>query len=166
MKDIIIFKDQCQVNVTYSDDNDSSFVAGMKAELSDDMVEMSNQNLQVDKLETKDTSIETTSVTAVSAIDTEIKFERLKREELSDLTELMQLQLKSAVDTEKKQEKACVKSEATAEKKELIRKMETEKKDVEEEFKKTEKTTIMHTRSKANFQMEKDKIIAARKLKA
>lgn len=166
MKDIIIFKDQCQVNVTYSDDNDSSFVAGMKAELSDDMVEMSNQNLRVDKLEAKDTSIETTSVTAVSAIDTEIKFERLKREELSDLTELMQLQLKSAVDTEKKQEKACVKSEATAEKKELIRKMETEKKDVEEEFKKTEKTTIMHTRSKANFQMEKDKIIAARKLKA
>lgn len=138
----------------------------MKAELSDDMVEMSNQNLRVDKLEGKDSNIETTSVTAVTAIDTEIKFERLKREELSDLTELMQLQLKSAVDTEKKQEKACVKSEATAEKKELIRKMETEKKNVEEDFKKTEKTTILHTRSKANFQMEKDKIIAARKLKA
>lgn len=141
-------------------------MAGMKAELSDDMVEMSNQNLRVDKLEGKDSNIETTSVTAVTAIDTEIKFERLKREELSDLTELMQLQLKSAVDTEKKQEKACVKSEATAEKKELIRKMETEKKNVEEDFKKTEKTTILHTRSKANFQMEKDKIIAARKLKA
>lgn len=138
----------------------------MKAELSDDMVEMSNQNLRVDKLEGKDSNIETTSVTAVTAIDTEIKFERLKREELSDLTELMQLQLKSAVDTEKKQEKACVKSEATAEKKELIRKMETEKKNVEEDFKKTEKTTILHTRSKANFQMEKDKLIAARKLKA
>lgn len=44
--------------------------------------------------------------------------------------------------------------------------METEKKAVEEEFKKSEKTTILATRSKANFQMEKDKIIAARKLKA
>lgn len=166
MKDILIFKDQCQANVTYTDGNDSPFVADMKAELSGDMVEMSNQNLRVDKLEEKDSSIETTSVTAVTAIDTEIKFQRLKREELTDLTELMQLQLKNAVDAEKKQEKACVKSEATAEKKELIRKMETEKKAVEEDFKKTEKTTILHTRSKANFQMEKDKIIAARKLKA
>lgn len=44
-----------------------------------------------------------------------------------------------------------MKSEASQEKKELIRKMEMEKKDVEEDFKKTEKTTILHTRSKANF---------------
>jgi len=33
--------------------------------------------------------LEKTAGTAVSAIDTEIKFERLKREELEDLQELM-----------------------------------------------------------------------------
>ena len=44
--------------------------------------------------------------------------------------------------------------------------MQYEKEDMENEFKATEKETIMKTRSKANFQMEKDKIIAARKLKA
>lgn len=77
--------------MTYTDEKDSGFVADMKAELSSDMAEMSNQNLRVDKLEEKDNNIEITSVTAVSAIDSEVKFERLKREELSDLTELMQL---------------------------------------------------------------------------
>lgn len=44
--------------------------------------------------------------------------------------------------------------------------MEDEKQDMENEFKETEKATILKTRGRANFQMEKDKIIAARKLKA
>jgi hypothetical protein len=43
---------------------------------------MAADNMKVDKVEEKDTTIEKTSETAVSAIDTEVKFERLKREEL------------------------------------------------------------------------------------
>jgi hypothetical protein len=53
-----------------------------------------------------------------------------------------------------------------AENKQIIKKMQFEKDDMENEFKATQKETIMKTRSKANFQMEKDKLIAARKLKA
>lgn len=130
------------------------------------MAEMAEGNGKVDKLQKDSVKLDKTAGTAVSAIDTEIKFERLKREELEDLQELMQIQIKGQVDSEKKQEKACTKSEAKAEGKALINKMTEEKKEIQEEFKETEKETILKTRSKANFQMEKDKIIAARKLKA
>lgn len=79
---------------------------------------------------------------------------------------MMQIQLKNQVETEQKQQSDCVKNEMKAENKEIIKKMETEKEDMENEFKSTQKETIMKTRSKANFQMEKDKVIAGRKLKA
>lgn len=130
------------------------------------MNDMMEGNGKVDKLQKEPVKLDKTAGTAVSAIDTEIKFERLKRLELEDLQELMQIQIKSQVDTEKKQEKACTKSEAKAEGKAIIDKMVEEKDKIQEEFKETEKETILKTRSKANFQMEKDKIIAARKLKA
>lgn len=88
---------------------------------------MMEGNGKVDKLQKEPLKLDKTAGTAVSAIDTEIKFERLKRLELEDLQELMQIQIKSQVDTEKKQEKACIKSEAKAEGKAIIDKMVEEK---------------------------------------
>lgn len=167
MKDVIQFRDQCGVKVDYTDEGKGSeFLNGMKGDLNSDIMDLALEDQDVDKVQKKDNNIDKTSQNAVSAIDTEIKFERLKREEMQDLDELMSQSLKKEVESEKRQEKDCVKQEIKAEKKEIIKKMEDEKKDMENEFKETEKATILKTRGRANFQMEKDKMIAARKLKA
>lgn len=66
MKDIMIFKDQCQAKVAYSDEGKTSdFVDGLKADLDNDVSEMSADNMKVDKIEKKDDVIEKTSFTAV-----------------------------------------------------------------------------------------------------
>ena len=91
------------------------------------MAAQAEGNSKVEKLQKDSVKLEKTAGTAVSAIDTEIKFERLKREELEDLQELMQIQIKSQVDSQTKQQKACTKSEAKAEGKAIIAKMTEEK---------------------------------------
>lgn len=167
MKDIIVFRDMCGTKVDYTDEGGSSpFLDAMNKDLSTDIMDMALMDQDVNKLQNKPDSLDSTQQSAATAIDTEIKFQRLKRGELQDLQEMMQIQLKNQVETEQKQQSDCVKNEMKAENKEIIKKMETEKEDMENEFKSTQKETIMKTRSKANFQMEKDKVIAGRKLKA
>lgn len=90
MKDVIQFRDQCGAKVEYSDAGQGSeFLAGMKGDLSADIMDMALMDQDVDKVQKKPNDIDQTSQNAVSAIDTEIKFQRLKREEMQDLEELM-----------------------------------------------------------------------------
>ncbi len=95
----------------------------MAQSLDNDKMTLDIQNQDINKIQSKKNNLEQSAMSAFNDIDTEIKFERLKREELQDLQELMQVKIKKAVEGEQKQEKDCVKNEIKAETKEIIKKM-------------------------------------------
>lgn len=83
-----------------------------------------------------------------------------------DLQQLMQQQLKSQIDKQEEKIESCEKKEEKEENDNLLQKMQDENNNVKKMFEDSEKKTIIETRNSANWELQKDKIIAARKLKA
>lgn len=87
MKDIITFRDKCKAKTAYTfgGEDASDFINDMAQNLDNDKMTLDIQNQDISKIQSKKNNLEQSAMSAFNDIDTEIKFERLKREELQDL---------------------------------------------------------------------------------
>lgn len=162
MKDIIMFRDQCGPAVKYSDAPNSPFVEGMQQDLNHDMMDLADVDKDVSKV--GEVKVDTTKME--SNLDTEVKWEKLKRLELADLEESMQKRLMDEVENEKRKEVMCQKDEQKQETKRLVQKMQKEKEEVKGDMLDSAKKAILGSRNRESFQLKKDQMVAGRKLKA
>ncbi len=162
MRDIALFRDQCGQEVKYSDAADSPFVAGLQQDLDHDVLDLADAEKETAKV--GQLKVSTTEIS--NTLDTEVKWERLKRLELQDLEESMQKRLLDEVENEKKKEAACQKDEQKEESKRLVRKMASEQAEAKTEMVDSARKAILGSRSRESFQLKKDQLVAGRKLKA